>query len=367
MAKDPASRFASVDQLMSAVRQYLNHRGAQRLVDEAVERAARIFSLIERDDRDHESQRLELYGLFSEARFAFRQALSIWPQMHIAKQGLRAVVSKMVEFELSLDRLESAEALLAELEDPPHRLRHQLASATAARERRLARLEAVNEGLDPNEGSQTRAAFVLILGAFWSLAPLLIALFFQDTPFERHWAAFPIHGVACVGTGIFALLSARSSMSSVFNQRIVITLMMIPALFATLAGGSMLLGVAESQSVVLGNLLIVAAVSFAVLFGARRLLPSAVAYYVGFWVAATNPELRYLVLAGCNALLTANILLAWRSGLREERARAAASGEGGASSMDSAQDRGFQRAGSAHTPRNRATSAASASRVATAM
>ena len=55
----------------------------------------------------------------NRSRFGFEQALKQWPDNAAAKKGFTEAVSTMAQIEIVRGRLQSAEYLYAELENPP--------------------------------------------------------------------------------------------------------------------------------------------------------------------------------------------------------------------------------------------------------
>jgi hypothetical protein len=187
MARDPADRYPDAAALRAALEGFLRSRDAGRLaeVGRALLAALRAAPPGEVDAR------------FTEARFAFRQALATAPDA-AAGDGLRAVLGHMIPVLAGRGDVEGAEALARELAaaggDPlPFATR-----IAAARERRAAAERLLHE-TDVGVSAGVRAAMLSLMVASFVLVAVFVAL---DLVRYDHAFAFGLavgtYGVAAV-------------------------------------------------------------------------------------------------------------------------------------------------------------------------
>jgi hypothetical protein len=173
MAPSADERFESVDALRAAVVQFMRHRDAVTLADEAKARAATLSALLEAKGHIDE---VAVNQLFSEARFGFSQAVRIWPGFERAQRGFDEVTSAMVRHELSHERPAAARALLSQLSKPDAELARAIDALEARLSDRQGRLDALERDLDLDRAVVMRGrmafaqgilcgAFILAMGA----------------------------------------------------------------------------------------------------------------------------------------------------------------------------------------------------------
>jgi eukaryotic-like serine/threonine-protein kinase len=112
--------------------------------------------------------------LFGEIRLGFEAALRIWPESPAAKAGLSRCVSAMVDYEISLGHLESAEALHAQLEMPAEALSVRLTALREAQASERARLRSIERDRDPNVGAVGRTRAYLGMGVITALMTMML-------------------------------------------------------------------------------------------------------------------------------------------------------------------------------------------------
>jgi serine/threonine-protein kinase len=314
MEREPARRFASVEEFARAVQGFLQHRGAQRLVEEAHKGLGRMESmlsveLVEKQGESAVARRREVDELFAEARFGFRQALEQWPESEAARSGLRRALLLRTRFELREGDVAAAEALLRQVEHPPAELRAALVEAqnrAEADRARVAQLERMHRDQDPKYGGRTRTMAAVGLGSIWSLLPLS-ALGRQPTFAEL--IVIPL--VMLAGAlGFFAW--ARQSMgASRINRTVVAVVLMVLLAEPAFVAASARLGLRPQDAWVLTMALwSVVAVQF-VLTTSGRMWPIAVGYPLAFAGAVAFPEFRIGFAAAANAILAITAWFAW--------------------------------------------------------
>lgn len=159
-AREPADRPESAEEFRGAIEDYLEHRHSTELEARATAGKDALLAFFARSQQGiTEGTKVgqSLRRDFLECRFAFRQALEIWPANERAKAGLQEVLRAMANFALAHDQLERAAESVAELSPPDpvldqriramrleHSLRHERllelerdASIDAFREKRV--------------------------------------------------------------------------------------------------------------------------------------------------------------------------------------------------------------------------------------
>ncbi len=137
MAADPEERYEDVQSFQQALRDYLQHResleiagSAQRRLEECREEDATVGS-----DR---RARIRLYDGFTRALAGFEQALELWPENPIARDGVDLARAAYAEAALHGDDLGLAEQQASGLEEGDERAALVARIASARREKRRA-------------------------------------------------------------------------------------------------------------------------------------------------------------------------------------------------------------------------------------
>ncbi len=173
LARDPAARFASALELREALESFLIHRGSIQLSDEAHRRleAVTVAMIREKDLPER-----EIFTRFNECRFAFLQALAIWPQNPDARAGLQRAIETLIRHELAVGAPDSAAVLLADLPTPDPELEAEVQAAIARSKQELERMRQVADDANLLAGDAARSGFALILALFWFLVPTTVAV-----------------------------------------------------------------------------------------------------------------------------------------------------------------------------------------------
>jgi serine/threonine-protein kinase len=324
MHLEPEGRYPSAEALRFAIEAFLRHAGSSQLSLEADVRLAELRALLATtgandapaaDDPDGEEapqRRTRIYNLFGACRFGFRQALRSWPDNEDAKRGLRAATELMIELEMARGSAENADAILAELDDPPPALVRRVKAELVRSQDARSRADRLVRDHDPSIGGRTRVFLSSTLGLGWVVFPL-IARFY-----ESHYGAFThdlTRGASVILAGIVAGMAywGRESLSkTLINRRLVAIALFAFAGQLAMELGAQLLGLAPhvTQALHFFNYFVVTAM--ATLAIEKRLMWSALSYLVGFFVVCANTDTRWWMLSTCNLVLTINFLLAWR-------------------------------------------------------
>jgi eukaryotic-like serine/threonine-protein kinase len=313
MSRSAADRFASADELRQKLEWYLSHRGSLALSAEAARRVDEMRGVL-RAGRKPDEVRARVNHLFAEARFGFRQAIRTCNDNDAARLGLREATEMVVVFELESGTPEAAAAALAELAPPPPELARRVAAAMRQREAekaRVASLEKLSAELDPAIGRRTRMVVGAMLGALWTIVPEVCGWLhgrYQPTP---RWMPFVFTVViAAIVSGV-VVWGKESLSKTAVNRRMQAAVMLMFATQLALQLGGNLLGLALVHIYVLYvHGWFVSACVFAI-FVDRRFWPSAVGYFVAFIGASIAPEQPWHLMSASNAILTANLLIAW--------------------------------------------------------
>jgi serine/threonine-protein kinase len=161
MARNADERFESVDALRAAVVQFMRHRDAVMLADEAKARAAKLQELLAATTPADD---VAVHQLFSEARFGFSQAVRLWPDFAGAQRGFDDVTVSMVHHELKHERPAAARALLTQLSAPGVELTRAIETVEARIADRQGRLDALERDLDLDRAVAMRAVMAFVQG-----------------------------------------------------------------------------------------------------------------------------------------------------------------------------------------------------------
>jgi len=314
LAQDPSERFATASAFQLAVRDFIQHRGARRLIDEASRQlvALRAATKAPRDDvRAHWD---EVNRALSEARFGFRQALAAWPESTEAREGLRETLIVIVEHVLAHGTATTASALFSSIEDPPDGLEERVRAALAAHaaeEERVRGLEQVAQDLDVNLGRGTRLLFLGLLGLLWVVHPLVGI----DMDGERGLRQLigPPAGflILAVALGWVARGTLRKTQ---VNRRLFTLVVTMFAAQVALVGMNWSLGITEVAHAPSVFFLWALIAFLATVLADRRLWPTALGQALGLAVTLAVPAWFPWAIAGANALFLVNILAIWRPG-----------------------------------------------------
>jgi serine/threonine protein kinase len=171
LAREPAARFGSAEELRLAIDEYLRHRGSRRLAHDAKQSFTLLQKALE-EDSPGEERMLAVANLLGECRFGYHAALSAWPGNESARSGLDRALVLVIEHELTTGSVDAAATLLREVSEKPPALAARLEAARKARAEEDNRLHKLEEDLDPTIGSRTRSLLIGLFGLAWTVAPL---------------------------------------------------------------------------------------------------------------------------------------------------------------------------------------------------
>jgi hypothetical protein len=296
LQKMPEDRFASVADLRREILTFLRQRDSEHVVAHAKETLARLVEACAGD-----GPRQQLYDLYGECRFAFREALRTWPEHASAREGLLSATRTMIEHELAREPKVAA-ALLAEAPEELPDLAKRVGEALAAEEAQRAALSQVARDHDARIGWGGRRIFLVAMGAVWSLGQI-----FGDRIAEPSYRRFITGSLIQLPIVALAWLIIPSLRATLFNRRMVgAVVVMLVAQCAMFVGGARLgvdLGLARVAQ--LGLWAVIAALLTVLL--EKKFWPMTAALVVAAVTVAMAPELRAVAATLAIAVVTVSV------------------------------------------------------------
>ncbi len=296
MAREPRQRYRSAQEVRQALDAFLTHRTSQRLCDEAAARATRLRAVLRHGDAADAPERA--HRLFAECRFGFRQALEEWPENPSARTGMQGLLETMIAYELTTGDPQRARPLLAELPEPRPHLEAEVDARVDEANRKLEKLERIEQAVDVTIGLDERSRSLQLMGAAWAAIYMAFAAIDHQGWFGVGYGAMlmvsVLHGVSLGAvTFVFRGMLAGSKV----NQRFV------AALWFTVVGPLFFWPTAMRTQIpfpfavsMLELLYFMAAAMISVLLDLRLLIPTAL-YALAAWVTVVLPEYCLEILA----------------------------------------------------------------------
>lgn len=321
MDRDPGWRHESAESLRLSINRFLQHRGSHRLVRQAKRAYARLRAELaetaapgaEPDAAAVQARALRIHDHFGELRFAYRQALEIWPGNDAAAEGLQAAVHEMIEYELSRDNPHAAGLLVSALESPEPALSDRIERAVAAKDRKTAALQQLGKQLDPRTRRKDRTIGAAVLGLVFTAAPLLAPRIFGSDASDgaSHLGAIGVMSATTLLLVGWMVLGRAEIRQSAISRRLLSGAMV--AMCGTIAiegaGELLSLPIIETQVLWFANFFVVTAMLAITV--EKWMAPTAAGFLIGLLISAHDPSSRFVVLAGACLLLTLNLLFAW--------------------------------------------------------
>ena len=317
MRRQPEDRFASAEELRLRLEWYLRHRGSLAISAEASRRLENMQRLVD-TDAEHAGDLAadvhdQLYHLFTECRFGFRQALKESPDNETARLGLKRAIEMVVRFELDRGASEAAAGALAELQDPPSELVTRVNEALRARvaeKKKMARLEQMNAEHDPLTGRRTRVTATTLLGILWTITPQVVGRLEQRYPDYSDWQMYAWSGGVVITAGVVVLWGRESLTKTMVNRRILATGFLAFAVQLALQVGGHVLAIPRNAIVSLHMLVWGTAVALAASVE-PRFWYSVATFYFAFILSCRWPERRWDLMSASNGVLVFLFLRAW--------------------------------------------------------
>ncbi len=300
MAKEPSKRHARAGDLRRDVLDFLRVRDSEHVVAQG-ERALESLRALCGEG----GTRRRIYDLYGECRFAFREALHMWPENEAARTGLEAAATLVIDHELQRDPRVAA-ALLDEAPEVAPELvtRVREASLAETKERdRLAKLARVH---DQTTGLRARQIFFVFLGLTWAASQ------FADDLAPLTHVRFAIGSLLELPLMFVAWLVSRDMMKTLFNRRLIaaVVVMLLAQTAFFLSAQSLGVELKSARILQLGLWATVAASLTA--FLERRFWAMTVGFIAALAVTLKWPHLRPIAGALSTLAVTVNVALIWR-------------------------------------------------------
>jgi serine/threonine-protein kinase len=165
-------RYQSADAFQQAIVDFLEHRSSLELSEQAEEILDELRGYFDDDDLDEDAN-LRMHELFSECRFAARQALRQWPENETARDVYAECLEGMFRAAVHRRDLFGAQSAIADLESYDGgrpALQEELtdlATDLESEKKDVDRLRDFARDLDLSRGRVSRSLTVLVLGALW--------------------------------------------------------------------------------------------------------------------------------------------------------------------------------------------------------
>ncbi len=321
MARSPANRFANVAELRQAIRGFLSTRASLHLAETGQRLLASLQAIVGEREHGFEAPTLSMPGeplrLFTESRFAFRQALDVWPDNDRASEGLAAVIALGVHSAIEHGDLRTARLLLADLPAPDADLQAAV-DALAERQRRersrMARLERLGIEFDLGAGWHSRRLLALALVVVWSVEPITLGVLrvtgvHEPTFANSHAAA----GVLLLIVILAGWLGRHSWRATAINRSIYFVAVMMSVATATLRLAMDVGGATVSQSLTADlALYCMAAVGAAAATTDARLLICGAIYLAASLCAGIWPQWVQFFNGAANFFGLGLVIILWR-------------------------------------------------------
>jgi serine/threonine-protein kinase len=300
MAKEPSGRYADVGALRRDVLDFLRLRDSEHVVLQAQLALQRL-----REACKSVGERREIYDLYGECRFAFREALHMWPENVTARSGLVAAATLVIEHELERDPRVAA-ALLEETPEIDTALATRVRSAEAAEKRERARLAELANAHDQDTGIQARRLFFVLLGLGWAASQ------FADPVGPLSHLRFAIISLCEVPFLFFAWLFSRDMVKTRFNRSMLRTVgvMLIAQSGLFFTARALGIDLVSTRIIQLGLWATIAALLTAAV--ERRFWPMTVGNVLALCVTVRWPHVRPYAGAFASLVVTANVMATWR-------------------------------------------------------
>ncbi|RVU41404.1 serine/threonine protein kinase [Lujinxingia sediminis] len=299
-ARLPEDRFQSAEDLRLALASYQHHRDSRRLADEARVRlitleahlhewsgdASQTQQPLAATDRSEDNDATaRIYRLYAECRFAFEQALTVWPDNLQAREGLDRAIEHMLDFELKQGDEKAAALLLDEIRGDRSAFEERLRALRLRlhdEARELQKLKKLSYDVDIDLNSAARSRMSFLLGVVLGIIPLinsgLVHLGLATMTFPEYFLQY----VGVIGgAGLIVFLMRKRLLSNAINTRIIISIFVI--LFGSLIMRVMgfILGLDVAGCIALENGLFAFALMMMATSLDARLWPASIAFLAG--------------------------------------------------------------------------------------
>ena len=300
MAPEPTDRYESVAALKQALEDYLDHRASAELVSRGGVAVQEMKACHKARDA------IGAERAFFEATFKFRAARESWRGNREAQRRLDEVVRLRVEQLIARHAPVAARHTLALVDVADPELHAKVDRAVARQDKDKSRLRTYERGDDRHLGLMTRRLIGLGLGGIWiSLNVLIVALPVTSS------RSLLVGAIVCFVLSVGVIYRSRRVMWDVRLNRYNAAMAMV-AQVAQL----MVLGVASLNDQPASQVLIELLLPWAITAGCiavavdRRILPTAVAYLIGYVLCRFDPAWLTVVLpAGATVMVVVSTVI----------------------------------------------------------
>jgi eukaryotic-like serine/threonine-protein kinase len=172
LSREPEARFGNARGLREALSDYRRTKESRRLTLRADGGVKELEALLLREARGEGLDETLVYRTLGGCRFAYEQALEIWPENRRAADGLQRALEAMAVRELDRQVYQSAALLIADLPHPNPGLSRRLADLAdelASRQRDYEALQRIKFDVDVEVGRTSRMVFALVMGVIWGV------------------------------------------------------------------------------------------------------------------------------------------------------------------------------------------------------
>lgn len=320
MHPDPASRYARAHDLRGALRDFLRHRSAASLAQNADAELQELRSLIaEWEGEPADTARIHavsdrrnarIQRVFGRCRFGYAEAIRQWPENEGARAGQREALLLMARYHLDRGEAASAETLLTELGDEPRA--EPLRAEAAAQRQEAARFErmGIEEQRDPGQRARGKLLLAGALAAVLiSTVTYLLGRF--DLYAHRWWNPIAFDLSVPLFFGLGGLLTRRTSMKTRRSRRAFLTLVVLGLLAVGLRTLGVALGLRDLRSVALELFFFGSGAVLAGLLTERRFYIAAPGLFLGALLVLGFPAHAQVWVALALALGPLPLALAW--------------------------------------------------------
>ena len=310
MQRDPANRYASVDELRVAVEEYLRHRGSRKIAWEARQSLAALRATLE-NEPPGEDRALAVFNLLGECRFGYRAALSAWPENHAARKGLDQALLAVIEHELACGDPGAAATLLREVSTAPPDVPARIEAAIRARADEEERRKRFEQDFDPTVGSRTRSFVTATLGVLWVGLPL-VAWYVAagGTPVTHVYAIAASGASLLIGLG-FRLWARESLSKTALNRRLGATLALHLVLQTVLILAAGRAGLTPTQTLTVIMFTWALTEALLAVWVERWFAAPAAVSTVTLLIASARPEWLFPLMSFDNLVLTYVLIRVW--------------------------------------------------------
>lgn len=254
LSPEPSDRHSSVEELRTAVRDFLEHRRSLALVEQAEDEVALLREQCQglpgaeqspaqgRISAANDDANIAVQRAFGRARFGLAEALRQWPENERATALYAEATSLMAGYHLRRGEVASAEILLAEL-DEAHAA--PLREEAERQRREAARLEQL--ALQERDiGVKARGRFLAIAAFAVALPAFVIFGLNQAGLYRHHWWSGLGYDIALAGFFVIGGSFARRTTSR--SKRLLFTIILIALLTVVVRVFGLALGLTTMRS-----------------------------------------------------------------------------------------------------------------------